>query len=239
MLDRTFQLNIAICDDEPIMLKKLEGMCRNILEEFYCLDIFTAQSPKEFLECDHVFQIALLDVQLLESNGIQLAQQILHMNPNCRILFVSGYLHVVSDVYDVPHLCFILKDQLDSQLPKFLLRAAQQAAQESGMKLSVKSGKQICQLALSDIVFMERRGHWTYINLSDGSQVSTKEKLSELHARIGTADFVRCHISYIVNLRHVKSLENRTLYLQDETMIPISLPHEQEVRDAFFQRIGY
>ncbi len=238
MAERVFHLNIAICDDEKVMLDKLQAMCSEILGDTYSLSFCAAQTSKEILDCEQVFELALLDVQLLEESGLDLAKEILARNSNCRIIFVSGYTKVVSDVYDVPHFCFILKEQLDANLPKFLTRAAQLAAQEAGMRVAVRAGKQILQLSLKDIVFIERRGHWTYINLSDGTVVSTREKLSELHSRIGSADFVRCHISYIVNLCYVKSLERKAIFLLDGTEISISLPHELEVREAFFRHLG-
>ncbi len=235
MMQQKFQLNIAICDDEALILQKLEFLCRNILENSYSLSFSLEQSPKALLHTEQVFHIALLDVVLLENSGIQLAREILQKNPGCRIIFVSGYMRVISDVYDVPHFCFILKDQLDSKLPKFLLRAAEICAQEAGMELSVKTREKIVSLPLKQIFLLERRGHWTYITMFDGTVIETREKLSELHCRMGSADFVRCHISYIVNLCYVRLLENRTLYLENNLQIPVSLPHEREVQEAFFR----
>ena len=101
--------------------------------------------------------------------------------------------------------------------------------------LSVKSGKQIDAIPLSQITYLERRGHYTYLTLQDGVVQKTTEKISSLQNRMGPSNFVRCHISYVVNLRYVQSIENRTIILESGTQIPISLPHEKKVRDCFFQ----
>ena len=238
MIEEKFQLNIALCDDDPVMLRRLEEMSRRILGEDYALHFTVGTSPQDLLNAGAVFDIALLDVMLLEASGIQLAREILQKNPGCRIIFLSGYVRVVSEVYDVPHFCFILKEQLDSCLPKFLLRAAGLCAQEAGEKIRIQAREGIRQLPLKQILFMERRGHWTYITLADGSTVETREKISELKSRIRSGYFVRCHVSYLVNLQYVRLLKNRTLYLQDGRQIPVSLPHEQEVREAFFRTIA-
>lgn len=237
MNNQKFKLNIAMCDDEPVVLQQLQDLCSRILSEKYTLAFCSSVSPEELLSFQEAFDIAILDVLLLKSNGIQLAQNILAANPNCRILFISGHVNVVSDVYDVPHFCFILKDQLEENLPKFLMRAADMTAQDAGMEIKVKLWKGIQSLPLSQIVFMERRGHWTYITMSDGTVLDAREKLSSLLSRIGSQDFIRSHISYIVNMSHVSSLEGRTLILEDGHQIPVSLPHEQEVRNAFFRRL--
>lgn len=237
MEQRKFHLNIAICDDEAPMLTKLQALCRSILSDTYDLHLITAQAPYSLLHTDQIFDLALLDVQLLEGDGIQLARQLLSHNPSCRILFVSGFVQVVSDVYDVPHFAFILKDQLEEKLPRFLLQAAQLSAQEAGEVLQILSGKKIETIPLREIVYLERRGHYTYIFLKSGSILETKEKLVSLCSRLGSANFARCHISYIINFQHVRRIDGRTLILENGMQLPISLPHEEEVKNGFFRHM--
>ena len=234
-MEEKFQINIAICDDDPVMLTRLEELCRETLGEAYSLSFSFSQSAQECLRADQVFHIALLDVKLLEDSGIRLAQQIMQRNAACRILFVSGHVHVVSDVYAVPHFCFVLKDQMEEKLPPYLLQAAEMCAQDGGRILSVKTGKQIETILLSQIICLERRRHYTYITQENGEICKTLEKLSSLQCRMGPSNFVRCHISYVVNLRFAASIENRTLLLKNGTQIPISIPNEQQVRDCFFR----
>lgn len=236
-MDERIQLNIGICDDDSVMLFRLEALCREILEDRYDLHFSLSQTAADCLCNDEICHIALLDVKLLESDGIRLAQQILEKNADCRIIFVSGYVHVVSDVYAVPHFCFVLKDQLQEKLPPYLRQAAELCAQDAGMMCCVKFGRTIESIPLARILYLERRGHYTYITLQDGQIRKTAEKLSSLHSRMGAEDFVRCHISYVVNLRYVRSIENRTLWLENKIQLPISLPHEQTVRDRFFRYI--
>lgn len=234
-LQSRIKLNIAICDDEPAAVEKMERMCREILGESYDLALETAVSARELLQKMIPFQIALLDVQMPETDGMELARALLSRNPGCRILFVSGYTNIVSDVYDVPHLCLILKDQLELKLPRHLKRAASLAAEDSGKTLAVVIGKQVQEISLSEIVTLERRGHITFINCTDGSQLQTKEKLADLLKRIGSARFVRCHISYAVNLVHVRKEEDNGFRMKNGDWIPVSRPHQQSCREAFWK----
>lgn len=227
-------LNIGICDDDPVMLEQLSDLCTAVLNTDFQLNILKAVSPGELLRADFPLQIALLDVQLIEATGIDLAREILLQNSSCQIIFVSGYLSSVSQVYDVPHLCFVLKDQLQEHLPRFLLRAAQIASEESGNTLLVRSGKQTEALAVSEISVFERRGHWTYITLLDGRNVKTRQKLGDLLLSINNECFCRCHISYAVNLQHVKSIDGRIFRMSTAQQIPISRTYEKNAMAAFF-----
>ena len=232
------QLNIGICDDNPLMVEQLEQLCRNTLQDEFSLHIDTACTAPELLSKERPFQIALLDVQLVESSGIELARQILERNSRCRIIFVSGYLHAVSDVYEVPHFCFVIKDLLEEQLPRFLRRAADLSSKEAGRKLMIACGRKMEDIPLSSLSYLERKGHVTYVRLLDGQVYQTKEKLSELLLRIRDQDFIRCHVSFIVNLQNVNALNGSSFTMENGDLVPISRPNESLCREAFFRHLG-
>ena len=236
--DNRIQLNIAICDDEPVFVRKIGQICREILGKRYDLMLETAESGQELLQKTMPVQIAILDVRMPGTDGIELARTLLCKYPKCRILFVSGYTNIVSDVYEVPHLCLILKDQLELKLPCYLRRAAAMAAEESGKTIGIVVGKQVVDISLCDIVTLERRGHITFGKLADGSMIQTKEKLVDLLQRIGSCRFVRCHISYAVNLSFVKQEEFNGFRMKTGDWVPISRPHQQDCRDAFWRFIS-
>ena len=232
------KLNIGICDDEPAMVEQLEKLCRDTLEMSYSLQIDKAVSVQELLAKPNPFQIAILDVQLLECTGIELARQILERNPRCRILFVSGFLHAVSEVYEVPHFCFALKDRMEKDLPRFLRRAADLCAAEAGKSIMVACGKKMEQVLLTDLTVLERRGHWTYLYRTDGSVMETREKLADFLERIRSSDFIRCHVSYAVNLEHTLSMDGRTFVMDSGDLVPVSRPNENQCRVEFFRYLG-
>ena len=238
MEQEKIQLNLGICDDEPAMLDQLEALSRKTLEDSYYLHVDRASSAAELLSKERPFHVALLDVQLVESTGIELARRILEINPQCRIIFVSGYLHAVSDVYEVPHFCFVLKDQMEEQLPRFLGRAADLAAKDAGRKIMLSCGRKMKELPLAEIAVMERKGHSTFVKLVDGRIYQTREKLSELLQRVRDPDFLRCHISYAVNLQHTAALSGSSFTMDSGENIPISRPNEGTCREAFFRHLG-
>ena len=228
------QLQIAVCDDDPVMLQRLTMLTEESLSGRYACSICAAGSADCLLAMKQAFHLVILDIELPQSSGIELAKAILERSPHCRVLFVSGYARYVSDVYDVPHVGMILKDQLEQQLPKFLLRNAAFAVAEAGDYLALKDGT----VPVADICYMERQGHWTYLHLRDGSQRRTREKLDGLLLRVGNPAFCRCHISYVVHLAYVKSLQTGQLTLQNGQILPVSRPNRIPVKAAFFQYLS-
>ena len=230
------ELQIAICDDEPAIADRVRELCCEILQDRYLLRFSQADSPGALPLLP--YQIALLDVQLVESSGIDLAREILSRNPGCRIIFISGFLSAVSQVYQVPHFCFILKDQIRDHLPEFLSRAAELSAQEAGQQLSLHCGKQIETVALNRIVSIERNLHQSTVTLSDGTTLVTREKLGDLEQRIHSSCFFRCHASYLINLKYAESIRDHSFLMSVGNPIPISRVNEKQAREAFFQSLS-
>lgn len=228
-------LRIAICDDNPLMLEHLRDLVQQALSSQWQISIICDTSPRKLLSNKLGFQIAVLDIQLLESNGIDIARTMITQSPNCRIIFVSGFPRYVSDVYDVPHVCLVLKEQLDEQLPKFLLRAAMEVTSQEDQLISIRVKGAYQQLRVADICFLERKGHTTFIHMRSGPSIQTRSKLDELLFYIANWHMCRCHVSYAVNLQYVEALQERDFVLQGGRSIPISRVNMPAAKSAFFR----
>lgn len=234
MSEYSHELQIAVCDDDPLMLERLTAITQKCLSGQYPCHIYSASSPAQLLALENPLDLVVLDIELPEGDGISLAGDILRGSPACQVLFVSGYVRYVSDVYEVPHICLILKDQLEQQLPKFLLRAAAAAVSNAGKKLILKN----FSVPVADVFYLERQGHWTHICLYDGTRHRTREKLTDLTQRVANPALCRCHVSYVVNLAHIKALGNGQLTLKTDQILPVSRPYRKTLRNAFFQYLA-
>lgn len=229
------KLRIAICDDIPAMLERLQQIVKDTLENDWELEFVCASSTNTLLQEMGCVQIAILDIQMPEQSGIELAKEITAANPDTFIIFVSGYVQYVSDVYDVPHYCMVLKDYLTEHLPKYLLRAAQKCSEDSKKRVPLKIRGVEQYLDAASLCFLERRGHITYINFQNNQRAQTREKLSDLLERLNSTSLCRCHISYVVNLRYVHSMSNREFIMKSGEKIPISRANLPMVKNRYFQ----
>ncbi len=65
-----------------------------------------------------------------------------------------------------------------------------------------------------------------------------KKKISEMENNLPSKYFVRCHRSYIVNVKHIKSITKNKALLSNNIKIPISKGKHKEVNDAFINYIN-
>lgn len=228
-------LRIAICDDNPLALEQLKILVARTLSSEWNLTLTCDTSPQNLLTNSALIQIVILDIQLPDCSGIDVARVLTAKNPHCCVIFVSGFPCYVSDVYDVPHMCLVLKNQLQTQLPKFLLRAAAEVTAQAEQILTVRTKGEPLRLTVADICFMERREHITFIYLKSGLCVQTREKLDALLTRISSWKLCRCHISFVVNLPWVETMRGRDFIMRSGVRVPISRVNMQAAKAAFFR----
>ena len=234
MSNKPQQWHIFLCDDEPLVLDRLRELCQQTLLPQFSAVFHCAAGPDALPDPEIPLHIAVLDVELKQDSGISLARTILKNAPDCQIIFVSGYPRYVSDVYDVPHLGMVLKEQLETRLPKFLLRAAANLGSTQEQTLTVLSNRVPLEILLSSILYLERRDHITSLHLFSGHTIRTRQKLSEILAQPETETLCRCHVSYAVNLRHVTAHNVRRFCLVNNEQIPISRIYAQTARTAYY-----
>ena len=87
-------------------------------------------------------------------------------------------------------------------------------------------------LKLSDIVYIEVRGHRSEIHLKKECY-HIYEPIKSIEKRLKDFDFSRIHQSYVVNLRHVKKINNYILTLDTGREIMVPKSRYKKVKEAY------
>ena len=104
-------LRIAICDDERIQRRHTAELIDSALAarsaDISCFD--SSEALLQAVVSGYAPDIAVLDIQMGEMDGISLAKRLNALTPSCRIIFVTSYLAFATEVYSTEHVYFILK----------------------------------------------------------------------------------------------------------------------------------
>lgn len=225
------QLSVAVCEDNPAYLDKLQKEIKNIIP-VSITQFSSYHSFFQFLKngtCP--YDMVFLDIELGKFSGIELARKISVLNPCTQIIFISQYLKYVSPVYQVKHTFFIYKPELNSWLKHAVTQALENIRQISSQFLQITWNKESFSLLQQKIVYMERTLRITNIHMVDEKTYHTSEKLSDILAKLNNS-FIQCHRSYIVNLNYVSAFDKLTLYLQNNDEVPVSRIQCENVKKA-------
>lgn len=228
-------MRIAICDDEEVqqlLLKKyLEEWA---LENGIPLETKLFASGEGFLfawEDDRDYDLLVLDIEMGKMNGMELAEKIREKDEDIAILFVTGYDQYMAQGFEVAALHYLLKPVRREKLSEVLDRLRTKRKQEEKLLFRTEHGP--LSLPLSKIWYIEARAHQCILYTEDEAHLVCSP-ISRMADELGRRpEFVRCHRSYLVNVRHISAIVKPELVLDDKRRIPVSRSAEKGVSQAF------
>lgn len=100
--------NVLICDDHKYTRKMLEKV---VSDNPFSSNIFIAEDGVEAVEVakENNIDIALLDIDMPNLNGIDAAKSINKMSPNAGFIFITAHMEYAVDSFSVHPYNYLLK----------------------------------------------------------------------------------------------------------------------------------
>ena len=198
-------------------------------------EIRTFASAEAFLfeyEEDKAYDILLLDVEMKNINGIELAKCIRKDNNRAEIIFITSHFEFVGEGYEVDALHYLIKPISAEKLTQVLTKAAEKISVEPPSVVISCEGETV-KLYEADIRYVESFLHYIVIHTKD-KEYKIKENISVFENRVSD-DFYRIHRSYLVSLKHITRI-SRTSVNIGNTELPLSRGKYDDINRAFIQR---
>lgn len=229
-------LQIGICDDEPLAVDYLTlHLTKWAKETGHPLHISTFFSAEQFLfeyEANQNYDILLLDIQMGEMNGMELARRIREQNETVQLVFITALADYISEGYEVSALHYLLKPVSAEKLFSVMNRAVQDRRQTEPYVL-LAADQTTRRIALNSILCVEAFSHNLVITTQE-ERIELRETIGSLADKLGSS-FVRPHRSYLVNLRHIHSITKSEILLDNGILVPLSRYNYQKINQAFLE----
>ena len=94
--------------------------------------------------------------------------------------------------------------------------------------LSVYADRKTCLVKMSNIIYVESAGEYVRLHLNDGTKLVTLFRLKNMESSLQTAQFMRVHRSYIINLDYVSSYTKGRVFLSNDDYVPIGESYKEQ-----------
>lgn len=229
-------MNIAICDDSRSCQEDIK---KHI--EFYFndnkipLNIFSFDTTEELLKSDIIFDIAFLDVELGEENGIEAGKELRIKNERLIIFVVTVHNRYLDDAFDLKAFRFLTKPIQAQRLYSALDSAIELLNNTFISFIEAKTNKRI-KIAVREVIFVEISNRKTKVTAENGVYFSN-EKISYWKDILSASYFAVPHSSFVVNMNYsaeYKRTELKLKYKDNEYAIPIAAKNQSEFRKTYF-----
>lgn len=214
-------LKIAICDDEEYQRIQITTMIEKALE-FKNIKylIFHYKSGEDLLQAKFEINLYFLDICMDKLNGIDTAKKIRIINKNAIIIFITVLKEYVFQAFDVKAFHYILKPISEEKLREVLYSALSEL-NDTDSFIIAKTINQCTKIFIKDILYIESQLRKIKIHTTSDI-IEYYYKLSAIESELKDLNFFKCHKSYIVNLKYVKSYDNVFITLKTGEKIYIS-----------------
>lgn len=229
-------MHLILCDDDNVFLDKLETRIRGMCQKHgIAVGMERYDSSKKMLEglkdLDTV-PVFLIDIDMPEVNGFEVASFLKKWNRECCIGFVSNKDELVFQAFAYHPFFFIRKTHLDEELEPQLLELQKKMGVKVP-KIELQTGRQTVEVAQDTIWFVEsEKNYLLFYREKDerGDAVRARMKIAEAEKELEPHGFVRTHKGYLVNMNYVYRLRENEILLLNGKHVPVSRSYLNQVR---------
>ncbi|MBQ8412525.1 MAG: response regulator transcription factor [Lachnospiraceae bacterium] len=231
-------ITIAICDDELVQLNKIKTKTIEVFErksEEYT--IYEYHTGKTILDdaANMKFDIVLLDIDMPEENGIDVAEELALINPRSNIVFVTNRADLVFEAIRCQPYRFIRKSRLDEEMEEAISTLIDKILNET--YVVTFSDKQVqYSFHILDIIYIESKKHYLYFYVGD-EEYRCRMRIGDCVNKLKEYGFIKIHGSILVNVRYVKKVTSKEISLTNGTILPISRSNAEAVKLRYLEEM--
>lgn len=228
-------INIAICDDEEVMSDELA----TLLYEFFSpknieIKIFQFSSGSALLKSNKHLDLIFLDIRMNGTNGMDVARILRGRNYKGYFIFVTVMEDLVFHSFEVQAFDYFVKPVNHERFIKTMERLLSVMQNASETNLFIQRGNEWSIIPFDDIMYCEIINRKIYLHLEQQEVIDFYEKLENMEKKLDNR-FFKCHRSYIINLKYVRTYKKDRACLCNGEEIPVSRLRNEEFTNAILQ----
>ncbi len=224
---------ILVCEDEPLIAKRLMRFIQESVTFPYEIDLAHTQSNAfETLASKHI-DLLFLDLNLHGRDGFDILKQL--TSNAFHTIVVSAHSDRAIEAFEIGVLDFIAKPFTQQRVRKALDRYHQGTNTSSGQLkyLAIQTHKGLEFVSIERIRYIKASGIYSELFLVDDSTSLYNKPLNQL-LKLLPSNFIRTHKSYVTRIDDIASLEKRASNTYDALLncgsrIPVSRSARKEI----------
>lgn len=237
-------INIAIVDDNRVDLNEEV----QITEEYFrkkglLCRVEPFEDPDWMIRGlkEEQYDIYIMDIRMEKMDGIEAAKRIRAEYPEPIIIFATNYQEYAIEAYEVNTWRYIQKRKLKEKLTEAYDALLPRLLEQENEVYVIEKKSNVEKIFYDDIYYMEKDERYTVIHCRNGQKKRVRKAIGDVYQELATEEFIRLSKGFIVNLRHVMSMQDHCILLRNGETVVVGASKLTEVRKqiaAYWRRRG-
>ncbi|HIX37373.1 MAG TPA: LytTR family DNA-binding domain-containing protein [Candidatus Blautia pullistercoris] len=232
-------IKIAVCDDEKYYADQIsQEIQKHGRKMGLKLSVDVYYDAAGFFEGPiESYQILFLDVKLQNGeSGIELGKKLREKSSRAIIIYVSAYIEMAPMGYEVEAFRYLLKKDIEKTLA-YTLEDAIAKLHKQNYNYVIRTKGKTQTLPLDEILYFESYKRYVTIYTSHENYKQYR-KISDLEQELLEYGFGRIYKSYLVNWKHVQTIENGKALMDNGIRLTCSRTNYQEIIRQYILWVG-
>lgn len=228
-------MRIVICEDNAVQREEIRKLIGKLFFEEEDMDIRCFEDGDELIEAidrepEFYPDMIFMDVKMPRLDGIQTAKLLRKRKKTGAIVFLTAHSEYVFMGYEVHAYDYILKPATESKLRKVIFRFMEERQSEYQKHLLVRKRGGKKKIALEKVsYFVSDKRKVTAVMEKTQENIEFYMTLKELEEHLQGMPFLRCHQSYLVNVRKITDWNHNSVVTEEKIRIPVSKRYRKAV----------
>ena len=225
-------IKYIIIDDEYISHDIIKGYCDLLPNMWLLKNCYNALEAIVFLINNHV-DLIFLDLNLPKLKGFEFLRT---LNNPPKIIVTTAYKEFAFEGYELNISDYLLKPFGFERFLKAINKAfnassipatVSENTQPAINRIIIRSNKKYIQIETDTIHYIEASGNYTKV-ITISETITIREKFLALLELLPKNDFMQVHKSFVVAVKHIKSIEGNQIFIADY-IVPIGKVYKSNI----------
>lgn len=232
-------INVYLCDDNKEMIEFYSELLKKIsyknnieinIEAFSSGENLLFEIEETISDTDIIY----LDIEMEGINGIETAAKLRELGYKSEIIFITSCREYVFDAFDSSPLNYIVKGENNREkFEDVFLKATRLVGERGKSSLVYKNGSETRKIKVDDIAYFEVVSRVVYVHYGKDEEFRFYSSINAVVNSVLNYSFKRVHRSFVVNMKYIQSIKDKSLFLTNGVEIPIGKTYLKEVQEHF------
>lgn len=232
-------MKLVFCDDDKAFLSLLQDYAESWAKSTNrTVDCFKYRSSEDFLlswVTSTMYDVIFLDIKMEPLSGLELARVIRSINADVPIVFITGYSEFALDGYSVDASSYLLKPVTRETFHECMDRLTKRLVTDQQKSFLIQKDGRTIKLLHHELYYFEARSHLVAAHTAKG-EIEFRTRMADIEDSLTNDDgFIKIHRSFLVNIKHVRIMNRKTVVMENGDELPISRSYSREAYNEYIR----